>query len=112
VEKRTAWVTGARATTEGLGAGDGDGVEAAVAGGGAGGKGAGAGGRAGGGGSARPAAAILASTTGQSRSSRTRLKSSFVAASDVLPISARRCSMISASCGRPLNACARASRYI
>ena len=58
------------------------------------------------------ARAIAAATSGQPGSARVRAKASSVAASVATPMSASRCSITSASCGRPLNTCARASRYI
>ena len=62
--------------------------------------------------SGRVSRSIRAWTSGQPSSCRVRLKSALTAASEATPISARRWSMTSASCGRPLNDWARASRYI
>ena len=49
------------------------------------------------------------SKSGHPGSARTRRKSSFVAASVVMPSASRRSSMTSESSGRPLRLCARAS---
>ena len=62
--------------------------------------------------SGRLSRSTRAASPGQPGSSRVRRKSSFVAASDATPMSASRSSITSASWGRPLSACARASRYI
>ena len=58
------------------------------------------------------ARASATATSGQSGSSRARLKSASETASVETPMSASRCSITSASCGRPASACARARRYI
>src|SRR5690242_7466947 len=65
-----------------------------------------------GGGGAAVTAGALPSNSAHAGSARTRRKSSLVAASVLVPICARRCSMTSASLGRPLKLCARANKYI